>query len=383
MPRDTVLTRPFVLAMAAHFFHCIAFNLYLHLPGFLKSLGADEARIGLIFGVTAATAIAIRPVMGRAMDARGRRPVILVGGAFHVIACALYLAVRVLGVRVWGVRLLHGLAEASLFAALFAIAADLVPEKRRIEGIALFGVSGMLPISLGGLLGDFILAHGDYRTLFATSVAFALGGFLLSLSLRDVSAEHSEPSRGFLAPALQSDLLPIWLLGFAFSFALAAHFTFLKTFVLLTGVGSVGTFFTLYSLSAITLRIFFGTLPDRLGPRRVLLPALLLLTCGQILLSRAHTSSTVSMAGVLCGLGHGFTFPILCGLVVSRARPSERGAALALFTALFDGGTLFGAPVLGLVIRSSGYPVMFALAASVVMVATLSFFAWDRARTVR
>jgi len=37
----------------------------------LKELGADEVRIGLIFSLTAATAILSRPPVGRAMDARG------------------------------------------------------------------------------------------------------------------------------------------------------------------------------------------------------------------------------------------------------------------------------------------------------------------------
>src|SRR4051812_13636786 len=171
MTREPLLTRPFLLAFAAHFLHALSFNLYLHLPGFLAALGAEEVAIGVLFGATAATGIAFRPFLGRVMDLRGTRLVIVWGGLLNAVVCALYLTVGGLGPWLWVVRIAHGLAEAMLFASLFAFAAEVVPAARRIEGIALFGVSGMLPISLGGLVGDFVLAHGRYLHLFAVSVA--------------------------------------------------------------------------------------------------------------------------------------------------------------------------------------------------------------------
>ncbi len=266
-----------------------------------------------------------------------------------------------------------------LFASLFAFAADLVPASRRIEGIALFGVSGMLPISLGGLLGDAILARAGYHELFIAAAVLGAIAVALSLPLRDVPRlEHESPARGILAAAFQRDLLPIWFMGGVFATALASYFTFLKTFVLHAGFGSIGVFFTLYSVSAVLLRVFFGSLPDRVGPKRMLLPALASLVAGLLVLACATSSTEVALAGVLCGLGHGYTFPILLGLVVGRARSSERGAALALFTALFDGGTLVGGPLFGVLIQTLSYRPMFATAAGFVVVAAGIFSVWDR-----
>ena len=59
---ERLLTAPFLLSSAANFLQSLSFNLYLHLPGYLKDLGADELQIGLVFSVTAATAIAARPL---------------------------------------------------------------------------------------------------------------------------------------------------------------------------------------------------------------------------------------------------------------------------------------------------------------------------------
>jgi MFS family permease len=314
------------------------------------------------------------------MDERGRRVVILAGGVLNVVVCLFYLTVRGLGPWVYLVRLLHGLAEATLFAAFFTQAADIIPASRRTEGIALFGVSGMLPIALGGVIGDLILTRASYGALFAASAGLAAASLMLSLPLRDRAPTPDElPNRGFFAAVVQGDLRPVWFLGTVFATALAAYFTFLKTFVMETGIGSVGGFFTAYALSAVLLRLFFAWLPERVGPKRVLFCALTLLALGLALLGRAAGNATILLAGTLCGLGHGFVFPILSALVVVRARPSERGAALSIFTALFDAGVLIGGPTLGAVIALGGYPVMFTTAAMMVVVGSAAFAVWDRA----
>ncbi|MEE9607089.1 MAG: MFS transporter [Myxococcota bacterium] len=382
MPRERLFTRPFVLCSVANLAQGMSFNLFLHFPGFLKELGAGEVQIGFIFGLTAVAAILARPPIGRSMDTRGRRGVILVGGALNLLVCALYLSVTALGPWIYLIRVLHGLSEAMLFTSLFTYAADYVPAARRTEGLALFGVSGMLPISLSGVLGDALLERFDYTALFAAALAFAALSLLLSLPLRDRprSAGAHEPSRGFLAALRQAELIPLWWMGGVFAFALAAVFTFTKTFVMETGLGSVGAFFSAYAGAAIAMRVLLGWVPDRVGPKRALFPSLASLATGLTLLALAETSGQVATAGVLCGFGHGFAFPILFGLVVSRARETERGSAMAIYTALFDGGVLIGGPSFGAVIAIAGYPAMFATAALAVVAGALLFAVWDRQR---
>jgi MFS family permease len=375
-----LLTLPFLLVSIASFLQGLATHSYIHLPGFLKELGATEVQIGLIFGAMALVAILSRPMVGRAMDVRGRRGVILAGGALHVVVCAAYLTVHSLGAWIVIVRAAHGIAEAMLFSALFTYAADIVPASRRTEGIAIFGVSGLLPIAFGGLIGDFVLAHGDYSHLFLLSVAFAIAALAVSLPLREQRIELSadEPDRGFLAAALDRRLLPLWFIGTVFATCLSSIFVFLKTYVMETGIGSVGLFLAAYATAASLLRLFFGWVPDRVGPKRALFPAILVLALGQLLLARSASSLDIAVAGTLSGVGHGFAFPILAGLVVGRARASERGSAISLFTAVFHLGMLIGGPLFGAVIRYAGYSGMYLVAAGVCVVGAGVFAAWDR-----
>jgi MFS family permease len=380
VPGPRLLTLPFALCFAANLLQALAFNLFLHFPGFLKRLGADELEIGFISALIAVSAIALRPPIGRRIDRHGRRGVILAGGAMNVVAVALYLTVDRIGPWLYLVRIAHGFAEALLFSSLFTYAADHVPAARRTEGIALFGVSGMLPISLGGALGDWLLRGHDYAALFLLAWVLALASLLCSLPLRDrprAPAAAGAPV-GIRAALGQPDLVPLWFIGTVFSVALTAFFVFIKTFVEAHPIGTVGGFFTAYTAAALVLRAFFGWLPDRAGPKRVLAPALAALAAGFAVLARADGPADVLVAGLLCGVGHGFTFPILSGLVVSRAPEANRGAALAVFTGLFDVGVLVGGPAFGLVIERAGYAAMFGAGALLTALGALVFFAWDR-----
>lgn len=376
---DKLLSRPFVLAALASFTHGMAFALFLHFPGFLEDLGATEVIIGLIVGFAAVASIMVRPWVGRVMDQRGRRPLILLGNVVNIAAILLYLTVDQIDAWVYVIRIVHGLSEAVLFTVLFTFAADWVPERKRTQGLALFGVSGMLPIALAGLLGDVILNRWYFEALFLVAAGFAILSLVLSLGLHD--APHladQPPARGFMESITGIHLLPLWWITFVFSFVLTAYFTFLKTFVDQTGVGSVGLFFAFYAGTAITLRLTLGWVPDRVGPKRALTPAMLFLAAGLVVLSGATSDFSVAIAGILCGTGHGYTFPILYGLTVTRSRIAERGAAMAVYTGLFDVGTLVAGPILGVTIRWFSYQTMFLTTAGMVVVGLGLFALWDR-----
>lgn len=379
--RDALFTPTLALAFASNFLQGTAFNLFLNLPGFLIDLGATKTEVGLVWGVAAAAAIVSRPPVGRAMDLRGRRRVFVMGGVLNVIVCALYLTVDSVGVWVTFIRVLHGLSEAMLFSGLFTYAADHIPVSRRTEGIAIFGISGLLPISVGAALGEWIEGAYGYDALFLAGAALAVVSLVLSLPLRDAPGDpDAEPPRRFSAALAQRDLRPLWLATGVFATALAAPFTFMKPFVAETGIGSMAIFFNAYSISGVVLRLLFGGLPDRVGPKRTLFPAMTLLVVGFCLLVVAETGRDLLLAGMACGLGHGLTFPILMGMVVSRARDAERGAAMATFTALFDVGMLIGGPLFGSVIDAQGFAAAFGTGATLLVGGAIGFAWLDRGR---
>ncbi len=377
---ERLFTRPFLLVSVANFTSGMAYALFLHFSGFLADLGASDTQIGLIYGATAVASIAMRPLLGTVMDRYGRRPVIMVGNVLNVVFVLLYLTVSTLGPWVYVVRIGHGVAEAMLFSALFTYGTDVIPKSRRTEGIALFGVSGLLPIGIAGIVGDFVLSIAGFRELFLTAAGFAVITLFLSLPLseRRPTLKPGESPRGFWSIVTQRNLLPIWWMIGSFSTALTGYFVFIRRYVDDTGFGSVGLFFSTYVAVAILERVFLGWLPDRVGRMRVLYPSLGILVIGFLVLAGAGSWVGVAIAGAFCGAGHGFIFPILTALLVDRAPETDRGSAMSFFTALFDVGTLIGGPALGAIIDTAGWGPMYVATGVALGAASVIFSRWDR-----
>ncbi len=378
--QERLFTRPFVLVSVANFSSGMAYALFLHFSGYLAGLGASDTQIGFIYGATAVASIAMRPLLGTVMDRHGRRPVILIGNALNVVFILLYLTVSAIGPWVYVVRIGHGVAEAMLFSALFTYGTDVIPASRRTEGIALFGVSGLLPIGVAGIVGDVVLSIAGFRELFLTAAGFAFVTLALSLPLpeRRPELKPGDSPQGFWKIVATRNLLPVWWMIGSFSTVLTAYFVFIRRYVDDTGIGSVGLFFSTYVAVAILERIFLGWLPDRVGRMRVLYPSLAALVAGFLVLAGAGSWVGVAIAGALCGAGHGFTLPILTAMLVDRAPDTDRGSAMSFFTALFDVGTLIGGPILGVIIDKGGWGPMYVTAGVALGFATVIFWRWDR-----
>ncbi|NND03223.1 MAG: MFS transporter, partial [Acidimicrobiia bacterium] len=244
--------------------------------------------------------------------------------------------------------------------------------------------SGLLPLAMAGVLGDFELSGAGFTQLFLVAAGAAVMAGLFGLPLPERRPEIREGRKrgGFISVIRWPSLAPVWLMSGGLAFVLTAYFTFLRTYVDETGIGSVGLFFAVYGSAAVLLRIVFGWVPDRFGPKRVLYPAMGSLAAGFVVLTFATGNSHIALAGLLCGVGHGYAFPILSGLVATRAPDEDRGSAITFFTALLDVGLLIAGPLLGWIITWLGYSAMFSFAAGFIVLATIAFAIWD-ARMLR
>lgn len=88
-------------------------------------------------------------------------------------------------------------------------------------------------------------------------------------------------------------------------------------------------------------------------------PALLLYALGMTILGVGGSQTILALAGLVTGLGHGIGYPVMLTLSTIRTNRVDRGAATAIFTAIFDLGLIGMAPVLGLTISWFGYRAMF------------------------
>lgn len=361
-PREPLFTHHFWLACSMHFSGGMAMSLYILFPLFVRSLGGEDLSIGLYAGVTGAAAVAARMPLGRLLDTQGRRRVLASAGLLHVSAWIGFLTIDTLGPRLLLLVATYGVASGSLFASYFTYAADIVPLSRRAEGIAMFGIWGMLPNGLGPWLGEMLIGRGGFRVYFTVGAIFAVASLCISQLLAETAERlpvkhRAEASRaaGVAGPGL------FFLLGTTFLFGAAVNsiYTFFAPFAHAQGRSSVGGFFMSYALTAVAIRVLTGRLPDRIGLRRVLIPALFLYAVGTLLLPHVEGSLALVAVGMMCGTGHGYAFPVLNVLTVQQVAPTQRGRAVSWFTAMFDLGNTLANPLLGALADWAGYVVMF------------------------
>jgi MFS family permease len=353
-PNEALFTRPFWLACGMHFSGAMALSLYILFPLFVRSLGGSEFDIGLYAGTTGAAAVAARVPLGFLLDSLGRRRVLALAGLLHVAAWAAFLTVVTLGAHLLVLVVAYGVASGSLFASYFTYASDIVPANRRAEGIAMFGIWGMLPNGLGPWLGEILIAREGFPIYFATAAGFALLSLGISQLLPETAArtgiKHRDESSSARYVPWRA-LLFLLSTTFMFGAAVNSIYTFLAPFAHAHGQSNVGSFFLSYALTAVAVRVLTGRLPDRLGLRRVLIPSLFLYAAGTLLLPHVER--------MMCGTGHGYAFPILNVLTVQQVNAAQRGRAVSWFTAMFDLGNTLANPLLGALAEWAGYSVMF------------------------
>ena len=380
--RPALFTAAFVTLWLVGFCQEMSFGLMIHLPGFLESVGATEAKIGLIYSAGAVVALALRPLMGRVIDQVGRKRIFLVGAPVLALSSAAWLAVDDAGPTAFAVRMVYTSTEILLFTNLLAFGSDIVPAERRTQGFALLGISGLLPIGLGSVIGDLVVGDGDFDRLFVLAAGLAVMGWLLAWLLPDISSRDPERSvhRGFLHVLGQRDLRPLWLLTCTFAVGIMTLFTFMRTYVDEVGFGSVGLYLGTYAAVAILVRLLGSARIDRIGLVRMLTVAGTFVGVQFLVLGLTASIAGLLVAAVLGGLGHGFLFPLITTSLVNRSRSEERGTGLAIFSGLIDMVYLLGAPLVGALIVASGYPTTFSAVAVVILVGLVGFVVWERAR---
>ncbi|HSK07312.1 MAG TPA: MFS transporter [Acidimicrobiia bacterium] len=368
----------FPKVFAAALLQEVSFVLMVHFPGYLEGLGITESLIGVLYASAAVVALGFRPALGRILDLTHRRTVLLVTGLINASVVLALAATVAWGPLLWGLFLVQRVMQIALFTTMLTYGADSLPIEHRTQGLALFGLSGLFPIALGGVAGDLVIESFGFGALFVLASAASVSAWLLVWRLPLLPILGRQPRRGFWAALAQRNLLPLWWITLFFSIGLETLFTFTRTYVADRGVGSTGLFFGVYGLAAAAMRILGGRYYDRIPQRPLVVGALVAYGLGLALLAVAGSVPVLVGAAVAGGAAHGVVFPILASQVVNRARIAERGSAMSIFTSIFDIALLMAAPVVGVLIDGFSYRLAFGVVSLALGGGAVVYALWDR-----
>lgn len=347
---------------------------YVHGP-----LGGGDVAVGIVIGSYAVTGLLLRPFAGRLADRRGRKSTVLLGS--FLVAFAGFLYLLPLGIPgLIGARLLLGAGEGAVFTAGSAWIVDIAPPERRGRVIGLYGLAVWSGLSIGPLVGEVLLNVSGYTLVWLFAGAAPLVGALIALRLPDPF--HPKPAEDEHQPLIAREAIRP---GTALALASLGYAT-VASFVVLhldeRGVGHGAVVFGVFATMVVLTRLVGGDLPDRVGPLRVAIVAAIVEAVGLATMGIAQSLTVAVLGALAMGAAFSLLYPSLSLIVVGRVPETRRGAALGTFTAFFDAGIGFGAPLAGIAAALTNYEgaFLFSAAIALVAVATIAFAVPTRRR---
>jgi MFS family permease len=358
-PTDRLITRPFVVVTLSG----LAFFMYIGtllplIPLFIEGpLGGGEFSVGLNVAVFAAAAIVARPFIGRLANRYGRRAV-MIGGALIAASGGFGISQVDSVLPLLGFRTLTGVGEAAMFVGAATLIADLSPRDRRAEGASYFSVAVFTGLGLGPVLGEALLNDTEFERTFIVGGAFAVlaaaiacfaPAFVVSPDAQTGNGSgpvDSAARRGLARYIHPAAVLPGLVLALGVG-GLTTFFLFVPEYSRELGLGSSGGLFLLYAVMSLLIRIFGATLPERLGPRRMVTVALLAFAIGLAAVAAIDAVWVLWFAAALIGIGAAFNYPSLNALTVNRVSDGDRALAISSFTMFFEIGSAFSGLTIG------------------------------------
>ncbi|MEV6270186.1 MFS transporter [Kribbella sp. NPDC051936] len=338
-------------------------------PMYLAANGSGGVGAGLSTAAMMFSAVGVELVVPR-MLARWGYQVVLGAGLVLLGVPSLVLLVSASLPVVLAVCVVRGAGLAILVVGAVALVADLAPASRRGEALGVYGVAVGVPAVIGLPLGVYLTHVVGFGALFVLAAVASLVGLvaLVGLPARvDVEEQHVKVLGGVRGSGL---LMPTLVFA-AVTVAAGISVTFLPLAVASGKQSMVATALLLQAIAAPAARWLAGRYADRIGPAKLLAPALIFAVTGAGALVFLPSAAAILIGSTCFGIGFGAAQNLTLALMYNRVDRSRYGQVSALWNLAYDGGWGLGALVFGAIVSGTGYPVAFALTAAVVALAVV------------
>lgn len=349
------------------------YTLITSLPAFLTSIGGSAADAGLLSGVFTIASLISRPFLGKMVDHRGRRVVLVSGAVVILLATAIYPFLAIVPLLVI-LRIFHGCGHSAFTTALNTAVADIVPRSRLSEGLAYIGIAGTIATAFGPFISLGLAARSFtvFFTVLALLGLFSLGGAGLMNYEKDLPARSGSSVKGKL---FEKSALPVAIVFLLMALPLDAMMIFIANYGAERGFQQIGLFYPVHALAMVLSRVLLGRLVDRSGPNRIMLLAMLLGVFSLAFLAFAQTDGPMLIAAFIFGIPMGISTTILQAILVRTSPKESLGAANATMMAFSDIGFGLGAIIMGYLIEFFGFKIFFLLAAGCFLLSLLAYIA--------
>ena len=363
-PRPRLITPAFVLIAVASLAYFTADGILIPaVPRYVEGpLDGNDVAVGLSVAAFAVTALFLRPWAGRLGDRRGRRLLMLVGGAAVALSVLGYVVATTVPLLFF-FRLMSGFGEAFFFTGAASAINDLAPESRRGEAVSFFSLALYVGIGIGPVIGEALMESAGFTATWLVAGGFAVLAAALTLGVPETRPEGEPPAEpaGLIHPAALRPgtalLASVW--------GMSGFFAFVPLYALDLGLEGSRFVFLLYSAIVVAIRLFGARIPDIIGPVVASRSALATSTVGLAVVALWSSPIGLFVGVSIFAVGSALAFPGLMMLALRGTPASQRGAIIGTFTAFVDLGFGIGPATLGVVSEAFGYRGLFLTASAV------------------
>jgi DHA1 family tetracycline resistance protein-like MFS transporter len=323
------------------FIDILGFSILLPiLPYFVKSFGASDIVVGLLFSTFAACQFVAGPIWGNVSDRIGRKQVLIVSQIGATIGWFMLAFAHTIGM-VFIARIVEGVSGGNI-SVTQAYVADLVEPRQRGRAFSYVGAAFSAGIVFGPLLGGVLFDRFGFSAPFLAAATLQLVTLVVTIVMLPESrnpegtqvATFGHIRASLVDPRVGPILLQMW----AFSLALYAWFgVFALLMQAALGFTATNTSFFFASFGALSVILQLGPGPrliDALGDRRSSNIGIALALCGFMLVPLIHSIWTMLPTFLLFGIGMAIARPALSSILAAGAPENQRGTILGVSSAL-------------------------------------------------
>ncbi|BAH49000.1 MFS transporter [Rhodococcus opacus] len=336
-------------------------------PLIVSLSGGSDTLAGSVTAVFMAATVATQLGVPRLLRRWGHRWV-LAAGCTLLGPPSLLLLLSTEAIPVLAVSAVRGSGFGMLTVASSALVAELVPRQMLGRATGAQGIAVAAAQMVGLPAGLAIMQHWSATPVF---VIGALIPALAVIAITRLPAIRPPADRGSRDRIPLAAVLTPWL-SIAIAAAAFGGLSSLLPIAISERASLAGVILAVSSGATLIGRYAAGSVSDRLGVGRALIPALTFVCAGLVLFSvAAATAAPVPLlvfAALAFGLGFGAVQNESLVMIFTAAGPARFGSASAGWNIGFDAGTGFGSLALGAVASAAGYSWVFGVAATAVAV---------------
>ena len=352
-----------------------AFQLLPTAPFHILALGGTTSEAGLFLGFLTYSSALSAPVTGSMADRLGPRRMLMVASIAITVFSIVYAFVPSYKV-ILALVLVHGVFWSGLLTGSAAYMTNMLPESRRAEGIAYWGLATIAAIAVAPSIGFWVF-HFGWRAMCLEAAVLNIVMAVIAWKLPPEFKTH-EPHEHHGRRLIEWRVLILAFTLFLYSFGYGGITSFTALYAAANNVTPKGIYLTSLAIVILVTRPMSGRLGDTFGYRRVFLPCLVLITIGLSLMVVGGTRLWLVSSAIFFGAGFGTAYPAFVGYVMRQVPAARRGAAFGAILACFDTGIGTGSTSMGWIIEHYGFSRAFATAALLSALAVPYFVLADR-----